>query len=96
MNSISGRASQCRSPVLIDSPLPTIHRMHDDFGAAFPGARRGRVGRAVVNDEDVIELRAGPLGHAADVRLLVIGRDYGRNVAAIERPARLRGRGLHR
>ena len=61
--------------------------MHDDFGAAFARARRGRVGRAVVDHEDVIELRAVALGHTADVRFLVIGRDDSSDVAAIKRPA---------
>ena len=37
-------------------PFPEIHRVHDDFRAAFARAGRGRVVRAVVNHEDVIEL----------------------------------------
>ena len=37
--------------------------MHDDFRAAFTRTGCGRVARAVVDYENVIELRAGPLGH---------------------------------
>ncbi len=96
MNSISATRQPVAQAGLDRFPFPDIHRVHDDFRAAFARAGRGRVGRAVVNHEDVIELRAGPLGHAADVRFLVIGRDDGGDVAAIERPAWLRGRALHR
>jgi len=41
-------------------------------------------------------LHASPLGHPTDVRFFVIGRDDRSDIAAIERPAWLRGRGLHR
>ena len=77
-------------------PFPDIHRVHDDFCAAFARAGRGRVARAVVDHQDMIELGTGPLGHPADVRFLVIGRNDCSDIAAIERPAWLRGRGLHR
>ena len=62
-------------------------RMHDDFRAAFARAGRGRVGRAVINHEDMIELRARSLGHRGGYGFLVIGRDDRGDIAAIERPA---------
>jgi hypothetical protein len=73
-----------------------IYRMHDDFraGRASPGG--GGIGRSVVDDEDVIELRANPLGDPADVDFLMIRRDNSGDVAAIERQAGLRSRALHR
>ena len=74
-------------------PFPDIHRMDDDFCAAFARAGRGRVVRAVVDHKDVIELRESPLGHPADMRFLVIGRDDCSDIATIKRPAWLRGRG---
>ena len=37
-----------------------ILRMDDDFGAGFARAVRGRVGRAVVDHQDVIELLQRP------------------------------------
>ena len=69
--------------------------MDDDFRAAFARALRGRVGRAVIDHEHVIELGAHPLGDTADVHLLVIGGDDGGDVVAIERPAWLRRAALH-
>ena len=45
--------------------FPAILRMHDHFRAALARALRGRVGRAVIDHEHVIELRAHPLRHIA-------------------------------
>ena len=38
-----------------------ILRMNDDFGARFARALRGRIGRAVIDHEDMIELATRPL-----------------------------------
>ena len=73
-----------------------VHRMNDDLRAAFARARCGRVGRAVIDHENVIELRAYALGDATNVLSLVISGNGRGDVGAIQRPTWLRGRGLHR
>ena len=50
-------------------PFPAVLGMNDNFGATFARLGRSRVGRAVIDHDDAIELLANPLRHAADMRL---------------------------
>ena len=96
MNSIPVARQPVAQTGLDRFAFPEILRMHDDFRAAFARARGGRVGRAVVDHKDMIELRASPLGHSADVRFLVIGRDDRGDVACDRAAGLVAGPGLHR
>ena len=65
--------------------FPAILPMHDDLGASGARLLRGRVGRAVVEHEDVVELRPRPVRNHANMGRFVIRRDDSGDVAAIKR-----------
>jgi hypothetical protein len=75
--------------------LPTILRMDNDLRAAFTRPFSGRVGRTIIDDEHVIELRPRTFDYFADVCLLVIGGDNCSDAATIELPLGLGRFALH-